>query len=158
MRKVILIRYGEIHLKGNNRSFFERLLVKNLEKACKPFNANVKKIQGRYLVSDFEEYNEEEICEAISCVFGVTSLSVAYEVQTNIETIKQVCSNLNFSNSKTFKVETRRADKKFSINSTEFSAQIGGVILKNNRGLKVDVHNPDIVIQIDIRENGYTYI
>ncbi len=157
MKKVILIRYGEIHLKGNNRGFFERLLLNNLKKACEPFDVNIKKIQGRYLVSDYNEFDEIELIEAISSVFGVTSLSVAFEVETNIELIKDVCANIDTGFAKTFKVETRRADKKFNINSTEFSAILGGVILKHHR-IKVDVHNPDLLINVDIRENGYTYI
>lgn len=157
MRKVILVRYGEIHLKGNNRGFFERMLLKNLKKACEPFGAQIFKIQGRYLVSDFNEFDEIELTEAISCVFGVTSLSVAFEVKTDVELIKDVCAKLDIGSAKTFKVETRRADKKFEINSTEFSAILGGVILKTHK-VKVDVHNPDVLINVDIRENGFTYI
>ena len=157
MRKVILIRYGEIHLKGNNRGFFERLLLNNLKKAISSFGAKITKIQGRYLVFDYNEIDEIELTEAISSVFGVTSLSVAYEVQTNVDGIKGICEKLDFGSAKTFKVETRRADKKFEINSTEFSSIIGGVILRTHK-VKVDVHNPDVLINIDIRENGFTYI
>lgn len=158
MRRVIIIRYGEIHLKGNNRGFFERLLIKNLNKACNPYNAHVKKIQGRYLVSDYQEYDEEELCEAIACVFGVTSLSIAYEIETSLQNMKDVCSNLNLYNIRTFKVETRRADKRFEISSTEISSLLGGVILKSNRGIRVDVRNPEVIVNVDIRENGFTYI
>ena len=157
MNNVILVKYGEIHLKGNNRNFFERLLIKNIETAILPYNAKVRKIQGRYIVYDFNEIDTACVSEAVSNVFGVTSVSVAVEIETNIDKIKEICKNLDLGNAKTFKVETRRADKKFSINSTEFSASIGGIILSKNR-IKVDVHNPDIVVKIDIRENGYTYI
>ena len=157
MEKVILLRYGEIHLKGLNRGFFEKFLIENIKKAISFSGATIKKIAGRYVVCDFNNENQEQIIEKLQKVFGLHSLSVALKLKTDIDEIKKFCAELVLNN-KTFKVVVRRADKRFPIKSMEFAKDLGGLILDNNSNIKVDVHNPEIEVKIDIREDGWTYI
>lgn len=157
MKEVILIRFGEIFLKGRNYSFFENTLFKNVERRLKKFNLKLERISGRFLVSEFDLGQKDEIVEAIQTVFGLVSLSVAYEVDTSIQAIEDACSNIKIG-SETFKVEVKRADKTFPIRSFEFAGRIGGVILHNNSQATVDVHSPKKTVYVDIRQNGKTYI
>lgn len=157
MKEVILIRFGEIFLKGRNYSYFENTLFKNVERRLKKFNLKLERISGRFLVSDFEAEDKDDIIEAIQTVFGLVSLSVAYEVDTSVDTIKSACEKIKLQD-KTFKVEVKRADKTFPIKSFEFAGELGGVILKNNLDAKVDVHSPQEIVYVDIRQNGKTYI
>ncbi len=157
MKEVILIRFGEIFLKGRNYSFFENTLFKNAERRLKNFNLKLERISGRFLVSDFEQSDKEEIIEAIQTVFGLVSLSTAYEVETSVKAIEDACSKVQIGN-ESFKVEVKRADKTFPIKSFEFAGQLGGIILQNNKEATVDVHTPQKVVYVDIRQNGKTYI
>jgi len=162
MKKVVILRYGEIHLKGKNRGTFENMLLQNLRHALDGIDCKVSRIAGRYLVSDFEQENIKKITEICQKVFGFVSLSVAYEIDTDKEAIlsavlKQI-EEINNGKETTFKVLTKRADKKFPIRSDEFSAEVGGVILENVANFKVDVRNPELEIRVDIRESGKTYI
>lgn len=156
MKKVIMIKYGEIYLKGNNRSFFENLLLKNIKYALFGIKASAKRVRTRYFVEDYEENEEDKIVKRLLTVFGIHSISKAIELDSNVEYIKDFCSKLKINS--TFKVETNRANKNFEINSMQFNCLIGDIILKNNENAKVDVHNPKQIIYIDIRENNKTYI
>lgn len=157
MEKVIIVRYSEIHLKGNNRGWFERVFCVNMEKSLKGLKHEIRRQSGRYLVENFEERDTDEIVSKLKKVFGVHSLSIALKVPTEMDAIfnaaKAVCSD-----SGTFKVDTHRADKRFSLNSMQISAEIGGRLLAFNHNLSVDVHNPSFVINIDVRENGNTLV
>ena len=159
MKKVILIRFGEIFLKGKNRGFFEKTLVRNIEESLSKFNLEVLKVPGRYIVQNFDESDEFDIVERIKKIPGIFSFSVAYAVPTDLEQIEKIAVELMQDLSGTFKVATNRADKHtLDLNSMEISAKIGGYILKNNKNLKVDIKNPKYVLSIDIRENKETYI
>lgn len=159
MKKVILIRFGEIFLKGKNRGYFERTLIKNIDEALLKFNLKVSQIPGRYIIENYLEENEFEIVEKLKKVPGIFSFSVAYAVPTVLENISETAIQIMSELSGTFKVSTNRADKKtLALNSMEISAKIGGDILKNNKNLSVDVKNPKFVLNIDIRENKETYI
>lgn len=157
MEKVIIIRYAEIHLKGKNRGWFERVFVVNMEKSLKGLKHEIRRHSGRYLIENFEEGDIQTILERLKKVFGIHSYSVALKVSSDLDSIfsaaKQVCFDEG-----TFKVETHRADKKFPLNSMQISAEIGGRLLGDNRKIKVDVHNPQFVINIDLRENGTALI
>ncbi len=157
MEKVVIVRYAEIHLKGKNRGYFERALAANMEKSLKGIRHEIRRRSGRYLVENFEESAADTIVKRLSKVFGVHSLSVGYKVPSDMDEIyaaaKLVCDDCG-----TFKVETHRADKKFYLNSPQISAQIGGRLLDGNKNLKVDVHEPDFVINIDVREDGTALI
>ena len=157
MEKVIIISYAEIHLKGKNRGWFERVFVVNMEKSLKGLKHEIRRHSGRYLIENFEEGDIQTILERLKKVFGIHSYSVALKVSSNLDSIfsaaKQVCFDEG-----TFKVETHRADKTFPLNSMQISAEIGGRLLGDNRKIKVDVHNPQFVINIDLRENGTALI
>ena len=157
MEKVILLRYGEIHLKGANRGYFEHMLLNNLNHALKEFSCKVKKVAGRYEVCNYLEQDEQEIIQRLTKVFGLHSLSIASKFETDLDAILDFCSKIKISE-KTFKVEVRRADKRFATKSMEMMKICGGKVLENNAGLKVDVHNPCVVVKIDIREDGNTYV
>ncbi len=157
MKEVILLRFGEMFLKGKNYSFFAKTLYNNIKNAIKKFDCQIEKIAGRYLVTGFNDFNKDEVISALTKIFGLVSLSVATEMPTDIETIKDFCKTITINKS-TFKVDVKRADKRFPVKSFEFAATLGGVILKNNPKLKVDVHNPEEIVSVDIRESGKTYI
>lgn len=156
MEQVILIRFSEIHLKGKNKGYFLRLLHNNICTALKEFNLKVNSIQNRVIVSEYNKDEENEIIAEIKKVFGVYSVSVADVLDTSVENIDAFCKNISISGS--FKVDCNRADKTFSIHSNEMACRIGEIILNNNPNANVDVHHPETVVHIDIRENGKTYI
>lgn len=157
MRKVILLRFGEIFLKGKNHGYFEKVLLNNIKFVTKKYNAKAEKTASRYIVYDFEQKDLNELIDKLTKIFGLVSLSVATEVDTYIKNIEDVCKDIVIEAS-TFKVEVKRADKRFPIKSFEFASNLGGIILSKNPDIKVDVHSPEEVVNIDIRENGKTYI
>ena len=157
MNEVILLRYGEIFLKGKNYSFFENSLFKNIKYRLKDINLKLEKISGRFLISEFDIEDKQNIIDILKTVFGLVSISIAYEVETSYDNILSICEKLNIKK-KTFKVETKRADKTFPLKSFELSAKMGGVLLKNNPNAIVDVHNPEETIYIEVRENSKSYI
>ena len=156
----IMIRYGEIHLKGQNRPFFARKLMKNIQTALQDIRCTIIKGQGRYLVRDFDEEQAEEIIGRIQKVFGVHSLCIAQELEKDLDAIAQTAIDLLTPMEgciKTFKVRSRRADKNFPIKSMELSAILGERILEALPWIKVDVVNPDKIVDIEIRERAYVY-
>ncbi len=157
MKKVILIRYSEIHLKGNNKHFFEKLLLNNIKSALKGLNFEIEFSHTRYLISNFNEEDLNEFIKRLKTVFGIYSLSVADEIETSVENIEKYFNNFKLSNT-SFRVSVNRADKKFPINSTEFSKIIGNIIFDNGENLTVDLHTYKTEVCIDIRESGKTYI
>ena len=156
MDKMILIKYGELTTKKANRNLFINYLYNNIKE--KLANYNVKIIKNRVRMYIETNDNVDEIVDILSKIFGIHSIVVAYKVDTNIDSIKnkvlEIIKDLNF---KTFKVETKRSDKRFPIPSMEFNHVIGSLILKNKQDIKVDVHNPEYTLKIEIRED-YTYI
>lgn len=158
MKRVILIRFGEIFLKGKNRGYFERALVYNIKKALEKFNLEVLKVPGRYVVSGYNEEDEFEILERVGKIAGIFSYSPALCFDTSLENIIQNAVDMMSSVFGTFKVVTNRADKTFELDSMKLSAKVGGEILKSNSGLKVDIKNPDYTLNIDVRENKETYM
>lgn len=155
--KVVIIRYSEIHLKGNNREFFESALISNLKFALSDFKYDFARSNARYVLRNFDESNLSQIIDVVKNVFGVHSLSVAEEVPSNYAEIKSAALSMAPIRG-TFKVNTNRADKRFPMRSMDLSAEIGGDILESNPHLQVDLHNPQNVINIDIRENGKTFV
>ena len=153
MEKVIIIRYSEIHLKGKNRGWFERLFAVNLEKSLKGIKHEVHRQSGRYLLENFNEDDIDLITDKLCKVFGIHSFSVGLKVKSDMNEIFKASQTVSRSYG-TFKVDTHRADKSFPLNSMQISAEIGGRILANNKNLTVDVHNPSFIINIDVREEG----
>lgn len=157
MEKVVIIRYSEIHLKGKNRGYFERVFAANMEKALKGIRHEIRRRSGRYLVENFEEGDEERIVKRLSKVFGIHSLSIGLKVPSDMNEIFAAAMQVS-DESGTFKVETHRADKRFYLTSPQISAEIGGRLLDKNKNLKVDVHEPEFIINIDVREDGSTLV
>ncbi len=153
MESVVIVRYAEIHLKGKNRGYFERLFSVNLERALRGIRHELHRTSGRYLVEKFDEARADEIERKISRVFGVYSCSRGWLVPNDLGSIYEAAKRIAPSFG-TFKVETHRADKKYPLTSMEVSAEIGGRLLSENRQLRVDVHEPENRVYIDVRENG----
>lgn len=156
MEKIILIKYGELTTKKANRNLFVNTLYNNIKSFLKGYNVKITKNRVRMFIETDE--NEKEIIDILKNIFGIHSIVLAYKVNTNVIDIKNgvldVVKNISF---KTFKVETNRADKSFSIPSYEFNNIIGSLVLKNIPDIKVDVHNPEYLLKIEIRHD-YTYI
>lgn len=156
MEKIILIKYGELTTKKNNRNLFINLLYENIKNKLKNYDVKIVKNRVRMFIETND--NIDEIVSILSNIFGIHSIVVAYKVDNNIDSIKNnvidIVKNIEF---KTFKVETKRSDKRFPIPSMEFNNVIGGLILKNISNVSVDVHNPEYELKIEIRED-YAYI
>ena len=157
MNKAILIRFGEIFLKGKNKHVFERMLIHNILSALKDYQVKLTKISGRYILTEYDELYETDIIEKVSHVFGVYSLSPCFVVKTLQQNIEECLKQIDIT-TQTFKVDVKRADKFFPIQSTEFAALMGGVILSKNPHLKVNLSKPETCVYIEIREDGNTYI
>ena len=157
MKKVILLRFGELYLKGKNRGYFEKVLISNIKLNLKGLNCNFCRIAGRYIVSDYDPMDENLIIDKLTKIFGLVSLSKAVEINTDKAEIIDYISKIKLDYS-TFRVSVTRADKTFDVKSSDFEKQLGGVVLKNNPHLKVSLKDYDTEILVDIRENGKTYI
>lgn len=161
--KIFIVRCGEVALKGMNKPYFERILVERIRKNLKNIKGSkVSRKEGLIFVRTPLESDTKEVIAEISKVFGVSSVSPAYEVESNLDAIG--LKAVEFMNSmienesvKTFKVEAKRADKNFPIKSPEIAARVGACVLKGCKVLKVDVHNPDCHLFIDLRADK-TYI
>ena len=151
--KVILIKYGELTTKGENRNEFIKLLTKNIKNILKGLNPIIERNRVRmYIECD----DADKAIERLKKVFGIHGIVPAYKIEPDEKIIKEKALELLKDKEGTFKVETNRADKSYPIPSMEFNNIMGGFILKNTN-LKVDVHNPDTVLHIEIRVEG-TYI
>ena len=159
MEKEILIKFGEIFLKGENKEKFEKTLFDNINQKISKFGIfNIKKM-GSVLAISGE--NVEKILDIIKKVFGVALISRAYKINKNIEEIKkaaaeEITEKIKNKNIKSFKIEAQRSDKNFYLNSLEICSEIGAFI-SEKFNLKVDVHNPDLIIKIEIRNHAYVY-
>jgi thiamine biosynthesis protein ThiI len=164
MRRVLLVRYGEIHLKGNNRPYFERMLFQAMKDAVRGFEgARVVKAEGRYYIEDYDPAREAEVMEAMTRVFGVYSVSAAREMEKDWETIVQnaiemMREEVERRGKCTFKVLPRRADKTYPMDSMEMGRELGGRILEAVEGVSVDVHHFEVPVGLEIRERAYLYI
>ncbi len=158
MKKAIIIRYCEIHLKGKNRGFFEKLLKENIVKSLKGINFTFTPVHSRYLIEDFSENDCEIITEKLKKIAGIHTYSNALVVENDIDKIFEASLTLCKDKSGTFKVITNRADKKFTPSSMETSMILGGRLLDNNQNLSVDVKSPDFCVYVDIREDGKTFV
>ncbi|MGN1092195.1 MAG: tRNA uracil 4-sulfurtransferase ThiI [Monoglobaceae bacterium] len=159
---IILLKYGEISLKGLNRPVFEKKLMSNINRALAPLGKfSVKRSQSTVYVEPLsDDIDMEETVERLSKVFGIVNICPAVKCEKTMEAIeKTTVEALNQMDleGKTFKVEAKREDKQFPMNSPQICQHMGGVILKNTNGLTVDVHNPDILVQIEIRKEAFIF-
>lgn len=151
--KVIIVRYCEIHLKGKNRGYFEQVFMNNLERSLAGIRHEIRRPSGRYVVENFDAGMTDEIVARLSKVFGVHTLSVGTKVSSDMDAIFAEILRISPSGG-TFKIVTNRADKHFPLDSMQVNAEIGGRLLAKKPDLRVDVHEPETILHIDIRENG----
>lgn len=158
---VILVKVGEIHLKGQNRPFFERRLMDNIRKALSGINAQVSIAQSRIYVKNIEEALLDEALSRLTRVFGIHAVSPARRTDKNMEEIMRTAVRMLEEAGITkgsFKVRARRADKRFPLESPEIAAKTGEYIIEHT-SLKVDVSNPEHMVQIEVREDAaYVYV
>ncbi|HHU91364.1 MAG TPA: tRNA 4-thiouridine(8) synthase ThiI [Clostridiaceae bacterium] len=164
MDKIILVRYEEIFLKGLNKHIFENKLIKNIrQKLAGLGNTKVTKSQSRiYIESPDADFDIKEAIFILTKIFGIASVSPVIRIKSDYEMIKKTSLSMvgeliERKSHKTFKVETKRGNKSFPMNSPQICADLGGYILSNFPQLKVDVHNPDFILYVEIRENTYLY-
>ena len=159
IKEILLCKYGEIVLKGANRKYFEDMLCRELKKKARACgNFDIYRAQSTiYIEPKDDEADVDAMFEAASKVFGIVAISRAAVCEKNMEDIERVTREYIpafLSGKKTFKVEGKRSDKSFHLDSMELAREIGGVILDSCRGIKVDVHNPEVTVKVEIREFG----
>lgn len=158
MKKAIIIRYCEIHLKGKNRGYFEKVLKDNIKKSLSGLKFTFTVMHSRYLIEDFLDEDYSVIVQKLKKIPGIHTFSVAFVCENNLEKIYECVKELCYNKNGTFKIETNRADKTFSPNSMQVSRILGGRLLDDFCNLKVDVVNPSFTVFIDIREDGKTFV
>lgn len=159
MKEIILIKNGELALKGLNRMNFEDVLIKNIRQSLKSLGAvEITRAQSTIIISPKDEdFPFNKAMERIDKVFGIAAYSKAAVCQKDMNEITEVAVSYlkeTLKKVKTFKVEAKRSDKKFPLKSPEISKILGGEILKNYHHLSVDVHNPDVVVTVEVRDFG----
>ena len=157
MKNLLLVRYGEIFLKGLNRPYFIRALVRKVRYAVRGMGAEVWVHDGRIFVRGFNDL--EECISRVTKVFGVHSVCPAVEMpKEDFEAICAQAVEMAKDLKGTFKVNARRADKRYPMNSMAINEEVGYRILQANPDLKVDVHNPEHLVNIEIRDMAYLYV
>lgn len=156
--KVIMLRFGEIFLKGRNKSYFEKLLIDNIKAKLEDVQCEFVRTQNRYYIENYDESLTGELVSRMKKVFGLHSLSVATKVETNYDALKETALEYAPDVETTFRITVNRADKSLDKNSAQIAADVGAYVLSRRKGYKVDLHKPNIEIKIDIREKGYSYV
>ncbi len=160
MKEVILIKNGEIALKGLNKGNFEAMLIKNIRRKLSVMGIkwSITKAQSTITVKTDDEFADLEMAqELIQKVFGISAFSRAAEVEKDFEVIKITAVEYladTLKNAKTFKVNAKRADKKFPMTSPEIAMELGGYLLSKYHHLKVDVKNPEVTVTVEIRDHS----
>lgn len=154
---VILIRFGELYLKGKNKNWFENILKNNIRAKLDGVECKLYFGRGRYVVKEYDSANEGEIIKRLKCVFGLHSLSVARRTSHDINDITALAIELS-PNSGSFRVSTHRSYKKFPLDSMQTNRLLGEKILEAKPNLCVDLHNPDSELNVEIRDGGDAYI
>ena len=159
IKEILLCKYGEIVLKGANRKYFEDMLCKEMKKRAKAYGSfDIYRAQSTIYIEPLDDMADVDgMFIAASKVFGIVAISRAAVCEKSMEDISRVAAEYIpafLEGKRTFKVEAKRSDKSFALDSMEISREIGGVILDSYRKIKVDVHNPDVVVKVEIREFG----
>ncbi len=162
MKEIILIKNGELALKGLNRRTFEDMLVKNMRRRLESVGKFKFTIAQSTIVAEPEDdgIDLDEAADRISKVFGIAAFSRAVAVEKDMETILKSAEEYlapQLLTARTFKVEAKRSDKKFPLKSPEICAETGGYLLRKFPHLSVDVHNPDIIVTVEVRD-AWAYI
>lgn len=157
MKEIILIKNGELALKGLNRTTFEDILIKNLRRRLKSVGeVNVKKAQSTVIIEPLDEnFDYDAAADCVAKTFGIAAFSRAAVAVKDLDIIKETASSYladTLSGISTFKVEAKRSDKAFPYKSPEICAEVGGYLLEKFPNLSVDVRNPDLVVTVEIRD------
>ncbi len=157
MKEIILIKNGEIALKGLNRNVFEDALMKHLRQRLKSLgNVQIKKAQSTMVIEPADDaFDFEQAVDRVSKVFGISAFSRACVAEKTVADIKAKAGEYladQLKNAKTFKVECKRSDKSFPLKSPELAREIGGYLLSKFPHLKVDVHHPDVLVMAEVRD------
>ena len=157
MEKVLLLRFGEIYLKGRNKATFEKQLTDNIKHALKGVPCRLARMHGRYIIEGLSEENVYDAKDRVRRVFGLHSFSEAVKIPTDLSLMKELVRDY-LPKEGSFRFTVNRADKKFPFNSQEIAKELGGAALAFAPTLKVDLFNPNKEIFVDLREEGYTFI
>ncbi len=162
MKEIILIKNGELTLKGLNRNSFEDILIKNMKKRLNDLGKfEFTKSQSTIMVDPVDEdIDLDDAADRLSKVFGIAALSRACVCEKDFDSIKETAIQYleeQLDDAKTFKVEAKRSDKKFPMKSPEICRETGGYILSKFHHLKVDVHNPDMIVTVEVRDK-YAFV
>lgn len=157
MKEILLCKYGEIALKGLNKSTFEKQLIRTVEKRAKRFGAfTVTRAQSTVFVEPQNDACDlDGAMDALLKIFGFSGVSRAAVVEKDMNAIRACCAEYLprfLCGVRTFKADAKRADKRFPLISPEIAAQVGEVVLQNVPGIRVDVENPDVVVRVEIRD------
>jgi len=154
MKKIFLIKYGELSTKKDNINFFLTKLKENVLYALKDLDVTVDYDLGRMFINTND--NHEEVVSRVTKIFGIHEINICYIIDSiDFDDVsKEVLKLLKDKEFKTFKIETKRSNKKINSTSIELSRKMGGVILKNISDIKVDVNNPEILVNIEYRNNN----
>ncbi len=157
MRELLLVRYGEIFLKGQNRPVFMRALVKRVKRAVQELGATVYLNDSRIFVTDYSD--QDEAIRRVTKVFGVHSVCPAIEMpKEDFDAVAAQAVAMMADLRGTFKVSARRSDKRYPLDSPAINGQIGHRVLVANKNLSVDVKNPDHIMNVEIRDHAYLYV
>ena len=159
MKEILLCKYGEIVLKGANRKYFEDVLCRELRRRAKPLgDFEIYRAQSTIYIEPKDEFADmDAMFEAAMKVFGIIAIARAAVAPKTMEDITETVRTYIpafLEGKRTFKVEAKRSDKSFPLDSMALAREIGGVVLDSVRGIKVDVHNPDVTVMVEIREFG----
>ena len=154
---VILIRFGELYLKGKNKDYFENTLKSNIKNKLNGIDCTVFFGRGRYIVKDYAETAEREIKYRLKQIFGIYSISVAKRCGYDINDIAALAVKM-VPDTGTFRITTHRSYKKYPLNSLQMNMRLGELVLDAKNGLDVNLHAPDYELNVDIRENGEVYL
>lgn len=163
MQKIdlILLKYGEIALKGLNKPLFERKLTDNIKSRLDKIGKfSVRRAQSTIYVEPLEKADMHEAVSVLKKVFGIVNICPVVKCEKDLESIAETviqCVGDNKTTEKTFKIEAKREDKTFPLNSPQICMELGGRVLDAFDGLSVDVHNPDMVVNVEIRQQAYVY-
>ena len=155
---MILAKCGEIVLKGLNRSHFDSILLKNLKDSLKDLGKfDISLAQSTVYVRPLDDADMDEVFERTCRVFGFAAVCRAYTCEKSMDAILALakeCLADTLEEVNTFKVEAKRSDKRFPLKSPEICREVGGALLEQFHHLKVDVHNPDVTVTVEVRDFG----
>ena len=162
MKEILLVKYGEIILKGGNRSRFEKILIENMSRALRNIaETRITVAQATIYVEVSDNDKIDVVAERLTKIFGIVTIVKACVCEKSVEAIEAAAKEYlknDLTAGKRFKVEAKRSDKAFPLNSIEIAMEIGGFLDDNFEGLKVDVHNPEVTVKIEVRDSfAYVY-